>query len=244
VHAEYFSNVTTENTILAFEVAIKKHGDKYDYSNVKYIGVYDPVEIICPIHGSFYQRPNYHLNGHGCQKCANQYSTQHEIIKQFLIDNNINFEENTRQIISPLELDFYIPEHNLAIEVNGLYWHSEENGKDQNYHINKTKLCQEQNISLIHIFEDEFKDWENVKLKLHNIINNKESFEDKNLTLDINWNPVCPDGYTIKEIALPNLYYTNTYKRISEQEYLQLEDQTGWFKIWDCGSMIVEKIDT
>ena len=47
------------------------HGDKYDYSKVKYVNNKTLVEILCPIHGSFFQKPNVHLNGHGCPKCAN-----------------------------------------------------------------------------------------------------------------------------------------------------------------------------
>jgi very-short-patch-repair endonuclease len=49
--------------------AIEKHGDKYDYSNVNYINSKTDVEIICPIHGVFNQRPNNHLNGAECPKC-------------------------------------------------------------------------------------------------------------------------------------------------------------------------------
>lgn len=45
------------------------HGDKYDYSNVEYINSTTPVCIICPIHGEFWQTPNAHLNGHGCDQC-------------------------------------------------------------------------------------------------------------------------------------------------------------------------------
>ena len=45
---------------------------------------------------------------------------------------------------------------NLAIEFNGLYWHSEEHGKNENYHINKSLLCKSKNFNLIHIFEDDF----------------------------------------------------------------------------------------
>ena len=46
---------------------------------------------------------------------------------------------------SPLELDIYIPSHNLAIEFDGLYWHSEIH-KPSNYHLNKTELCEEHRI--------------------------------------------------------------------------------------------------
>ncbi|MFW6130771.1 MAG: hypothetical protein ACOC56_06250, partial [Atribacterota bacterium] len=54
-----------------------------------------------------------------------------------------------------IELDIYLPDFNIAIEYNGLYWHSELNGKDRNYHLNKTNICENENIQLIHIFEDE-----------------------------------------------------------------------------------------
>ena len=54
-----------------FIIASKKiHGDKYDYSKVKYKNNKTKVIIICPEHGEFEQRPNDHLKGCGCPKCA------------------------------------------------------------------------------------------------------------------------------------------------------------------------------
>ena len=47
------------------------HGDKYDYSKVKYINNSTKVCIICPEHGEFWQTPKNHLSGKGCGKCAN-----------------------------------------------------------------------------------------------------------------------------------------------------------------------------
>lgn len=52
------------------ERARKIHGDKYDYSKVKFNSILDKVTIICPIHGEFTQVANDHLQGNGCQKCA------------------------------------------------------------------------------------------------------------------------------------------------------------------------------
>ena len=46
------------------------HGDKYDYSKVNYINNITKVEIICPIHGSFWQHPVHHLSGRGCPECG------------------------------------------------------------------------------------------------------------------------------------------------------------------------------
>lgn len=69
----------------------------------------------------------------------------------------INIIENSRKIISPYGLDIYLPDYNLAIEFNGLYWHSEiGNNKDSEYHKIKTELCSEKRIQLIHIFQDEW----------------------------------------------------------------------------------------
>lgn len=58
---------TTEEFVQA---ANEKHNNKYDYSKVNYINSSTKVCIICPKHGDFYQRPNTHLNGCGCQKCG------------------------------------------------------------------------------------------------------------------------------------------------------------------------------
>lgn len=70
----------------------------------------------------------------------------------------LNIASDTRKIISPLELDIYIPEKNLAIEFNGMYWHSINKGIDKNYHQIKSLLCREKGIRLIHIYEDEWND--------------------------------------------------------------------------------------
>jgi len=66
-------------------------------------------------------------------------------------------EKNTRKIIPPYEIDIFLPNEKLAIEYNGLLWHSELFNKDKNYHLKKTTLCKEQNINLIHILENEWK---------------------------------------------------------------------------------------
>lgn len=86
-----------------------------------------------------------------------QFRSYPEIeIANILKEWNINFVCNTREIITPLELDFYIPEHKLAIEFNGDFWHSADK-KDKKYHYNKTKTCEENGIRLIHIWEHEWK---------------------------------------------------------------------------------------
>jgi len=81
---------------------------------------------------------------------------------------------NTRSVITPLELDIYLPEISVAIEFDGLYWHSELAGKSKNYHLDKTTACEEKNIELIHVFES---DWlfknHVVKSRLSNALGSK-----------------------------------------------------------------------
>jgi hypothetical protein len=147
------------------------HNNKYDYSLVNYTLITNKVKIICPIHGAYEQRADSHKNGNGCNKCSNNgVSKEEKELNNWLNSLGIITETNDKNTLNGLELDIYIPSHNLAIEYNGLYWHSEE-FIDKNYHINKTELCEKQNIQLIHIFEDEWlfkKDI--VKSRLMNIL--------------------------------------------------------------------------
>ena len=55
--------------------ATKKHNGFYDLSKVDYINAKSKVEIICPKHGSFWQKPDNHLSGNGCKQCANEESS-------------------------------------------------------------------------------------------------------------------------------------------------------------------------
>jgi hypothetical protein len=61
--------LTTEEFI---QKAVKVHGDKFDYTNVKYEHAHKKVEIICKKHGSFQQRPSDHLKGVGCPECKKE----------------------------------------------------------------------------------------------------------------------------------------------------------------------------
>jgi Zn finger protein HypA/HybF involved in hydrogenase expression len=50
--------------------AVAVHGQRYDYSKADYTGWDESVEIVCKVHGSFFQTPNSHLSGSGCLKCG------------------------------------------------------------------------------------------------------------------------------------------------------------------------------
>lgn len=83
-------------------------------------------------------------------------SSQQREISDWLRSLDITVQTGVRDIIGG-ELDIVLPDYNLAIEYNGLFWHSEINLK-QSYHLNKTIQCEQKGIRLIHIMEDEWRD--------------------------------------------------------------------------------------
>ena len=154
--------------------ANKIHKNKYNYTNVKYINAKKKVNIICPEHGEFKQIAYNHINknnSQGCPDCALKYEKTENEVKDFIKSLNLNFLMNNRKLLgNNQEIDIYIPSKKIGIEFNGLYWHSDLK-INNDYHLNKTNLALNNNISLIHIFEDEwlFKR-DIVKSRLKNIL--------------------------------------------------------------------------
>jgi len=93
-------------------------------------------------------------------KNANYSQTEKEIVNYIKEIYDGKIIENDRKTIKPKELDILIPKKNLAIEYNGLFWHSLEADKDR--HLKKTEACESKNINLLHIFENE---WINPRIK-------------------------------------------------------------------------------
>jgi len=71
--------MTTDEFI---ERAKKVHGNKYDYSKVKYENTETKVCIICPKHGEFWQTPHHHLMGIGCPLCGQKKYGTEEFIER------------------------------------------------------------------------------------------------------------------------------------------------------------------
>ena len=98
--------------------------------------------------------------------------TESNLFNKIRLEDRINalfdnaFTTNTKSIIHPLELDLYSEEFKFAIEYNGLMYHSSGESlyskfnkpEKPNYHLNKTLRCQEKDIILFHIFENEWLD--------------------------------------------------------------------------------------
>ena len=132
------------------------HGERYDYSNVEYVDATTKVRITCPIHGEFAQAPFNHLQRHGCPKCVSPTSIWENEVADHIKSLGLEVERSNRDILKGREVDIYIPSKNIGIECDGLRWHSDFGGKGSEYHIAKTQQCSDENVRLIHIFEDEW----------------------------------------------------------------------------------------
>lgn len=170
---------------------IKQLGNKKVFdSNVNKFASYD-----CTLTGYANQSFTY-----TCTKCGAICEESYQFIRVCRFDNNVSpcttcfpkqsgvsFMErevsayidsiydgiivhNDTSIIPPKELDIYLPERGIAIEFNGLFYHSEIY-KESDYHLNKTEQCNENGIHLIHIYED---DWiyksDIVKSRIKNLL--------------------------------------------------------------------------
>ena len=111
------------NKKYTLEIFIKKarevHGDKYDYSKVKYVNIDTKVCIICPEHGEFWQSPNCHINRHyGCPICDESHLESD--IREMLKNNGIEFiQEYNCKWLGKQFADFYLPKEKIIIECQG-----------------------------------------------------------------------------------------------------------------------------
>jgi hypothetical protein len=86
-------------------------------------------------------------------------SIEEENLSNFVasVIGNENIVRHDRITLNGKELDILIPSRNVAIEYNGLYWHSTANERiDKEFHLQKTVMCEAKGIRLIHVFSDEY----------------------------------------------------------------------------------------
>lgn len=83
----------TGNTEKFKKRAKEVHGDTYDYSKVQYVNNRTKVEIKCKHHGSFFQRPNTHIESNGgCPTCAKIMSSYRKDLTNGEIEQSKNMQ--------------------------------------------------------------------------------------------------------------------------------------------------------
>ena len=132
------------------------HGDRYDYIEDSYIAMSEQVEIVCKEHGKFSQLASDHVTSQaGCPRCAVSISKGEVELKEFLesagLDVTHQFRYSGRR-----EFDVLVDSHDTALEYDGILWHSTK-FKSREGQLLKARHAAELGVSLIRIFEDEWK---------------------------------------------------------------------------------------
>ena len=174
-----FNDLETLNPTLAAEWNTEKNGELTP-SKVS-SGADKKVWWKC-LNGHEWEAKIHDRNGKksGCPTCITGYKISKpekeitQMIKQ--LEPNLTVKTNVKSVIKPYELDIYIPEKKIALEYNGLYWHTETMGKDKNYHYNKWLACKAKGIQLLQIWED---DWNCKPELVKNMIAHKLGLSNK-----------------------------------------------------------------
>lgn len=156
---------------LTYSERLKKIGSKL-IPLEKYINRKTPILHRCTVCGYEWKTNpgNILSNKTGCPKCSHritQSKYELKMIKMIKDNSDLEIIEKDRKILEGQELDIYIPEKKVAIEIDGVYWHCSD-FKDKDYHINKTKNCKNKGIKLIHVFDIE--DFNIVSTKIKKIL--------------------------------------------------------------------------
>ena len=134
------------------------HGNRYVIpDDFEYISNNKKVKLICPEHGEFWQLPFNLWRGVGCPKCnKSKLETEFSI---FLERNGIAFEEQKKfEWLKNYELDFYLPDYNIAVECQGiqhfkpveLFGGREQFEKQKMWDAEKKSLCENNGIKILY----------------------------------------------------------------------------------------------
>lgn len=93
-----------------------------------------------------------------CFSCHPRDSVGQREVFAFVQSLGVEAIPNDREVISPKELDIWVPSVKVGIEYNGLYWHSQAVKADSNYHMTKQRACEGVGVRLLSIYEDEWRD--------------------------------------------------------------------------------------
>lgn len=161
-------NVLTKDRSIRQQTAFNRIYENFDRFNTKVVPVFDTTsfkgkcnrteyEWLCVRCNTPFKRlfVPYLQRWPKCPKCDGCFTDIEDKVKFFLQTTQFQTRFHYRKIIKNHELDFFIPELQIAIETNGLFYHTERFFPDKNYHNNKTNLCLQKGVKLIQIFSDE-----------------------------------------------------------------------------------------
>lgn len=158
-HSERSSAAQRHNATSLLARCREVHGTAYTYDFKNYRNQSSHIGIVCQKHGLFKQAAKRHLNGDGCPACGCHESAGETELFDWVRSLCPDAVARSRSIIGPAELDVYVPSARIAIEYNGMYWHScDPLGRSRSPRDYKKWLdCRKQNIDLFVVWEETWK---------------------------------------------------------------------------------------
>lgn len=190
-----------------------------------------------------------------CRTCSGRATSRAEqAIFDYISDLGIESERFNRTLLKDKEIDIYLPFHNIAIEYNGFYWHSEKMGKDSLYHFNKWNECNKKGLGFIQIWEDEWSDKDHpLRLFLLDLASGREiMLSSKALYKTDDIEAVVENGSVMSlwykysgfmaiETLPPDYFFAKNGKRYNRTHFSHPSwdektiESKGFMKIWDAG---------
>jgi hypothetical protein len=136
-----------------------KFPGKFTFEDTIYTKSREPITLTCVKHGTFETQPFYVLSSETgcCPKCGLSQSSYERELIDWLKELGETPIERDRTLLKPKEIDVWLPERKLGIEIHGNYWHQEDRvGKT--IHREKWEKATEAGIRLLQVFEDEWKE--------------------------------------------------------------------------------------
>lgn len=96
------------------------HGDKYDYSLVKYIDAITKIKIVCYDHGIFTLRPSEHLFGYKCPKCNKMFVNTESFIKRAKLVHDDKYDYSLVDYVNAVtKIKIICPKHGTFMQRSG-----------------------------------------------------------------------------------------------------------------------------
>lgn len=127
-----------------------------------------------------------------CLECNPVIISKGEVaVRDYILSLGFDVIANTKEVLGNREYDIWIPSKNIAIEYNGIYWHSDK-WKTPTYHVDKFIQSRDKGVKLIQIFEDDwFNKSEIIKSRLQNLLGVSTRIFGRHCTIQL----VSPAGY-------------------------------------------------
>lgn len=158
-----------------------------------------------------------------------------------------------RSVLGRYELDMLVDGTDIAVEYDGCYWHSIVSS---DYHLMKTRMCEERGVRLVHVFEDEYVlDPDAIRSYIYMLID--DSFSENDLLSSIAVESIDGDQIVIDRSKSSGAEFSrfgwDVVDEIEPRPFYVLRDglvrsrsidnvsKSSFFTIYDCGALVLKK---